>query len=1087
MSLMAKQNKTIKHKTLSSYYPKLYILGDFLNEFINDKIQIIKEKDPKSYKDLLKNTICTLSNLKEYNNDLIIKEKLKECKKEGNNSETQQEIIDYILRDLLKTGDKNILITGNRFPKVDLPINILRPNIDNRHVNNSSSLLRNTEWKLLRARIGDEAFKLILIQLSIFLPIGNNCFIQLSGIPIYELYDHSKFVQSESNKTGQSDDSKESFQATLRCRRKRKRSNTDEDMTFSKKSKINTRSLMDVKIPRQRIYYGHASRNPQGKITYGLPQSHPLHKLCYMENHFQLSNIELLRFAQTVIPSILGQGNDDNLKTKGNKYRLEGVLGMINELVARYRKIDFRHTLRSCVKNVSVGILKDDHPNVKPSTSVPITQVFPDPTSQEDSKPFKLREAGDAIPPLLKPVSHGQVCRYIIAIFRRLFSSEMLGSRHNLDTLTSHVKRFVKAKQFEPINLHSLLQGIQINEFQWNRIDPHDNQRISVSEATKRTRVVEDFIEWIFSSFLIPLLRHTFYITETSTTRYETVYYTHEDWYKATKPHMDELKDNLLVRLNKTESYFAQQGPLGVSAVRLIPKPQGFRPIVNMGKKIKSKNVLGIPIHGFNKKEMTANQILKGVHQILTFEKDRHRASLGASLFGTNEIFGPIQHLKADLNKKYGKVPNLYFVKMDIKSAFDTIKQGKMIDVVSNLLDKNHDYCVMLYCLLLPPASQASHGASRRLFKSRAVVDDHIVSTFGGHAQEIAKPLRNAVIVDLVRRKQITREACLDLLKIHIQNNVWQIGKQFYRQKVGIPQGSKISSLLCSFFYACMENEFLAFTRQQGSRLLRYIDDFLYITDSPNLARRFVETMTKGFPTYGAQVSSGKTLLSFECETRGQMGAIIDPGDDGQILFPYCGFLINTKTLDVMSDHPRLLIGPIKQSFAIRSDRHKGSTFISWFSRQLENRNHIAYLDTVHNDINTVHLNIYINFALTSMKIPYYFKSDEIINQRREQLIVDSLINSIEYTYLAGKARINHVNNRKNDIKNHYNIKKSNFIFLALNAIIMILNKKSKYKGIINLLKLRLKLKLSNKQHYKDKQMNEIIEKGWNVIKNAKY
>ena len=30
----------------------------------------------------------------------------------------------------------------------------------------------------------------------------------------------------------------------------------------------------------------------------------------------------------------------------------------------------------------------------------------------------------------------------------------------------------------------------------------------------------------------------------------------------------------------------------------------------------------------------------------------------------------------------------MYFVKMDIKAAFDTIRQDKMIEIVENLLDK---------------------------------------------------------------------------------------------------------------------------------------------------------------------------------------------------------------------------------------------------------------------------------------------------------------------------------------------------------------------------------------------------------------
>lgn len=68
-----------------------------------------------------------------------------------------------------------------------------------------------------------------------------------------------------------------------------------------------------------------------------------------------------------------------------------------------------------------------------------------------------------------------------------------------------------------------------------------------------------------------------------------------------------------------------------------------------------------------------------------------------------------------------------------------------------------------------------------------------------------------------VRRKDIPRQECLDLLKTHIKENIWQIGGKCYRQKEGIPQGSKISSLLCSIFYAALEMEHLSFLTKPGS------------------------------------------------------------------------------------------------------------------------------------------------------------------------------------------------------------------------------------------------------------------------------
>ena len=64
-------------------------------------------------------------------------------------------------------------------------------------------------------------------------------------------------------------------------------------------------------------------------------------------------------------------------------------------------------------------------------------------------------------------------------------------------------------------------------------------------------------------------------------------------------------------------------------------------------------------------------------------------------------------------------------------------------------------------------------------------------------------------------------------------------------------------------------------------RLLRYIDDFLLITDDYGVARRFVDVMSRGFPEYGAFVSPGKTLLSFEHAAAGQAAPVAGLVADG--------------------------------------------------------------------------------------------------------------------------------------------------------------------------------------------------------------
>ena len=52
----------------------------------------------------------------------------------------------------------------------------------------------------------------------------------------------------------------------------------------------------------------------------------------------------------------------------------------------------------------------------------------------------------------------------------------------------------------------------------------------------------------------------------------------------------------------------------------------------------------------------SANQVLRDVHQILMYERERNRANLGNTLFGTNEVFAPMRDLKRELSSMYGSM-----------------------------------------------------------------------------------------------------------------------------------------------------------------------------------------------------------------------------------------------------------------------------------------------------------------------------------------------------------------------------------------------------------------------------------------------
>jgi telomerase reverse transcriptase len=142
----------------------------------------------------------------------------------------------------------------------------------------------------------------------------------------------------------------------------------------------------------------------------------------------------------------------------------------------------------------------------------------------------------------------------------------------------------------------------------------------------------------------------------------------------------------------------------------------------------------------------------------------------------------------------------------------------------------------------------------------------------------------------------------MELLQEHIERNVVKIGKRFYRQKTGIPQGSVLSSILCNFFYAELERDVLDFALGDDCLLLRLLDDFLLISTKEEHAQRFVRVMHRGHPEYGVVVKPAKSLANFDVIT--DDGRRI-PTSGSDRAFLYCGVCIDTTTLEVRKKRER--------------------------------------------------------------------------------------------------------------------------------------------------------------------------------------
>ncbi len=275
---------------------------------------------------------------------------------------------------------------------------------------------------------------------------------------------------------------------------------------------------------------------------------------------------------------------------------------------------------------------------------------------------------------------------------------------------------------------------------------------------------------------------------------------------------------------------------------------------------------------------------------------------MGATLFSVGDLYSKLKVFKSKLSSSTKSEP-LYFAKLDVHAAFDTIPQHAILALISSF-PSEPEYRISKHVEIKPGENHASDPKSKPVKKWTAVA--HSPDDFSDFQEAVKRELavgrKNTVFVENVVNTFKEKKEILGLLEEHILRNMVKIGKKFYRQKEGIPQGSVLSSFLCNFFYADLEAKHLGFLVEGESLLLRLIDDFLLITTNPAHAKRFLEVMHEGVPEYGVECNPDKTLVNFEVEIKGRKLARLVGKERG---FPYCGSFIDTKSLDISRDRER--------------------------------------------------------------------------------------------------------------------------------------------------------------------------------------
>lgn len=139
---------------------------------------------------------------------------------------------------------------------------------------------------------------------------------------------------------------------------------------------------------------------------------------------------------------------------------------------------------------------------------------------------------------------------------------------------------------------------------------------MSLSDFEKRSEILLEFVHFIFDSLVIPLVRSNFYVTDSSFHKYKLFYFRHDVWRRFSEPSLVTLKLSNFDELRKNKALAALgDRQLGFSYLRLLPKDNGFRPVMNLKRTTQwSRN-------GIKVQRRSINSLLTPAFAVLNLEK----------------------------------------------------------------------------------------------------------------------------------------------------------------------------------------------------------------------------------------------------------------------------------------------------------------------------------------------------------------------------------------------------------------------------------------------------------------------------------
>lgn len=187
-----------------------------------------------------------------------------------------------------------------------------------------------------------------------------------------------------------------------------------------------------------------------------------------------------------------------------------------------------------------------------------------------------------AAAPLRHVTPHAAVMAFVRSCLARVLPGALWGGNDNRRHILRLVWAWISVGKRDRLAVADLLHGCQVSGFQL--LLGRAGAGGGAAEAREGAGAIQAWLAWLLLGFVTPLLRASFYVTDSEVYHHRPLYFRRETWERLSSATMLALRQTLkLLPLDPAAAAAAAgTSSLGVAGMRLSPKRGSLRPIMNM-------------------------------------------------------------------------------------------------------------------------------------------------------------------------------------------------------------------------------------------------------------------------------------------------------------------------------------------------------------------------------------------------------------------------------------------------------------------------------------------------------------------------